>query len=96
MRLLFTFQYLGTRYAGWGVQPRQQTVQATLESALAETLGDAPTLALALYERGCLAMREGDDARAGTLLEQTVDIWRRLGHKQATAEALGASSREQP
>jgi tRNA pseudouridine38-40 synthase len=31
--------YRGTRYAGWGVQPRQQTVQATLESALAETLG---------------------------------------------------------
>jgi tRNA pseudouridine38-40 synthase len=34
-----TLGYRGTRYAGWGVQPRQPTLQATVETALADTLG---------------------------------------------------------
>jgi predicted ATPase len=68
--------------------------RAPLEEGLhlAETLGDAPTLALALYERGCLAMHEDDD-RARALLEESVEIWSRLRHKQATAEALSALGR---
>ena len=62
--------------------------------ALAETLGDAPTLAFALYERGLSGhCGKADTPSAGTLLEQSVEIWRRLGHKQATAEALGALGR---
>jgi tRNA pseudouridine38-40 synthase len=36
-----TLGYRGTRYAGWAIQPRQAgpTVQATVETALAEVLG---------------------------------------------------------
>jgi tRNA pseudouridine38-40 synthase len=38
-RLRLTLGYRGTHYAGWGVQPRQRTVQATVESALGSALG---------------------------------------------------------
>lgn len=35
MRVLFTLQYLGTRYAGWQTQTNATAVQAVFESALA-------------------------------------------------------------
>src|SRR5579864_845735 len=38
-RLRATLGYRGTHYAGWGVQPHEPTVQATVESALEATLG---------------------------------------------------------
>jgi tRNA pseudouridine38-40 synthase len=38
-RFRATLGYRGTRYAGWGVQPHQSTVQAAVESALASALG---------------------------------------------------------
>jgi tRNA pseudouridine38-40 synthase len=38
-RFRMTLGYRGTHYAGWAVQPRTPTVQATLESALASALG---------------------------------------------------------
>src|SRR5262249_7862142 len=38
-RLRLTLGYRGTHYAGWATQPRGATVQATVESALASTLG---------------------------------------------------------
>ncbi|HEX7152709.1 MAG TPA: tRNA pseudouridine(38-40) synthase TruA [Thermoanaerobaculia bacterium] len=37
MRLLFTIQYLGTRYAGWQLQENAPSVQQHLEEALAAT-----------------------------------------------------------
>ena len=42
-RLRLTLGYRGTRYAGWGVQSRSTlpTLQATVESALAQALGRA-------------------------------------------------------
>lgn len=39
MRILFTLQYLGTRYAGWQTQANASTVQETLERAMAEMFG---------------------------------------------------------
>ncbi|HVE73160.1 MAG TPA: tRNA pseudouridine(38-40) synthase TruA [Thermoanaerobaculia bacterium] len=36
MRLLFTIQYLGTRYGGWQFQNNAPSIQATLEEALAK------------------------------------------------------------
>jgi tRNA pseudouridine38-40 synthase len=38
-RLRLTIGYRGTQYAGWATQPGRPTVQATLESALADLLG---------------------------------------------------------
>src|ERR1043166_5734643 len=38
-RLRATLGYRGTRYAGWGIQPHQPTLQATVETALAAALG---------------------------------------------------------
>jgi tRNA pseudouridine38-40 synthase len=34
VRLKLTLAYLGTRFAGWQVQPGQRTVQGCLEQAL--------------------------------------------------------------
>jgi tRNA pseudouridine38-40 synthase len=34
-----TLGYRGTRFAGWGIQPHQPTLQATVETALAAALG---------------------------------------------------------
>ncbi len=39
MRLLFTLQYLGTRYAGWQMQANATGVQSVLEEALAKLFG---------------------------------------------------------
>lgn len=39
MRLLFTIQYLGTRYAGWQTQVNAVGVQQVLEEVLAQTYG---------------------------------------------------------
>jgi tRNA pseudouridine38-40 synthase len=39
MRLLFTVQYLGTRYGGWQLQSNAVTVQQVLEEALAQIFG---------------------------------------------------------
>ncbi len=39
--------YIGTRFAGWAAQPGQRTVQAELESALAQITGDAIELTVA-------------------------------------------------
>jgi len=41
MRLLFTIQYLGTRYGGWQLQTNAVTVQQVLEEALAKIFGQA-------------------------------------------------------
>src|SRR5579864_991995 len=37
-RFRATLGYRGTRYAGWGVQPHQPSVQATVESALSSAV----------------------------------------------------------
>src|SRR5579864_6763732 len=37
-RFRATLGYRGTRYAGWGVQPHQPSVQATVESALSSVV----------------------------------------------------------
>ena len=39
MRVLFTIQYLGTRYGGWQLQNNAPSVQAVLEEALRKTFG---------------------------------------------------------
>ena len=39
MRLLFTLQYLGTRYAGWQRQANARAVQQVVEEALAKMFG---------------------------------------------------------
>lgn len=39
MRLLFTIQYLGTRYGGWQLQANAVTVQGVVEEALAQLFG---------------------------------------------------------
>ena len=39
MRLLFTLQYLGTRYAGWQTQANATGVQSVFEAALAKIFG---------------------------------------------------------
>jgi len=39
MRLLFTLQYLGTRYAGWQMQANATGVQSVFEAALAKLFG---------------------------------------------------------
>ncbi|HAD14434.1 MAG TPA: tRNA pseudouridine(38-40) synthase TruA [Saprospirales bacterium] len=41
MRYYLTLSYLGTRYAGWQVQPNATSVQATLESALSTILQES-------------------------------------------------------
>ena len=41
MRLLFTLQYLGTRYAGWQLQANAVSVQQVVEEALARMFGEA-------------------------------------------------------
>jgi tRNA pseudouridine38-40 synthase len=41
MRLLFTLQYLGTRYAGWQLQANALSVQQVVEEALAKMFGEA-------------------------------------------------------
>jgi tRNA pseudouridine38-40 synthase len=38
-RVRATLGYRGTHYAGWGIQPHQPSVQASVESALASALG---------------------------------------------------------
>src|SRR5690349_403449 len=38
-RLRATLGYRGTRYAGWGIQPHQPTLQATVESSLSDVVG---------------------------------------------------------
>jgi len=38
IRFRATLGYRGTRYAGWGIQPHKQTVQAVVESALSSAL----------------------------------------------------------
>lgn len=40
MRLLFTLQYLGTRYAGWQAQANATGVQQVVEAALAKIYGE--------------------------------------------------------
>ncbi|MEO8378484.1 MAG: tRNA pseudouridine(38-40) synthase TruA [Acidobacteriota bacterium] len=40
MRILFTIQYLGTRYAGWQWQANGLSVQQVVESALAKVFGE--------------------------------------------------------
>jgi tRNA pseudouridine38-40 synthase len=42
MRLLFTIQYLGTRYAGWQRQANALAVQQVVEEALGKMSGGAP------------------------------------------------------
>ncbi|HEX9427462.1 MAG TPA: tRNA pseudouridine(38-40) synthase TruA [Candidatus Polarisedimenticolia bacterium] len=37
--------YVGTRYAGWQIQPKSPTVQGVLEAALSRTLGEAVRIA---------------------------------------------------
>ena len=39
MRVLFTVQYLGTRYGGWQLQANAVTVQGVIEEALAKVCG---------------------------------------------------------
>lgn len=39
MRVLFTIQYLGTRYGGWQLQNNAPSIQGTLEGALATLFG---------------------------------------------------------
>jgi tRNA pseudouridine38-40 synthase len=39
--------YVGTRFAGWALQPGQRTVQAELESALAQITGESVALTVA-------------------------------------------------
>ncbi len=39
MRILFTLQYLGTRYAGWQTQTNAVGVQQVVEAALAKLFG---------------------------------------------------------
>jgi tRNA pseudouridine38-40 synthase len=39
MRVLFTIQYLGTRYGGWQLQANAVTVQGVLEEALGQMFG---------------------------------------------------------
>lgn len=39
MRLLFTLQYLGTRYGGWQLQSNATSVQQAVEEALEKTFG---------------------------------------------------------
>lgn len=41
MRLLFTIQYLGTRYGGWQMQANAPSVQQAVEEALAKMFGSA-------------------------------------------------------
>ena len=41
MRVLFTIQYLGTRYAGWQMQANATGVQQVIEEALAKMFGSA-------------------------------------------------------
>lgn len=41
MRVLFTIQYLGTRYAGWQIQANATGVQQVIEEALAKMFGSA-------------------------------------------------------
>src|SRR6185436_10292078 len=41
MRLLFTLQYLGTRYGGWQMQANAPSVQQVVEEALATIFGEA-------------------------------------------------------
>src|ERR1051326_5822914 len=38
-RMRATLGYRGTGFAGWGIQPHQPTLQATVETALAAALG---------------------------------------------------------
>jgi tRNA pseudouridine38-40 synthase len=42
MRVLFTIQYLGTRYGGWQTQTNAVGVQQVIEEALGKMLGTAP------------------------------------------------------
>src|SRR5437867_12606934 len=42
MRLLFTLQYLGTRYAGWQRQANALAVQQVVEEALGKMFGGPP------------------------------------------------------
>ena len=39
-RIALGVQYDGRAYCGWQVQPNQPTVQATLESAISQFIGD--------------------------------------------------------
>ena len=41
MRLLFTLQYLGTRYGGWQAQTNALSVQQVVEEALARIFNEA-------------------------------------------------------
>ena len=40
MRVVFTFQYLGTRYAGWQMQANALGIQQVIEEALARMFGE--------------------------------------------------------
>lgn len=42
MRLLFTIQYLGTRYGGWQAQANAMSVQQVVEEALAKIFNNEP------------------------------------------------------
>jgi tRNA pseudouridine38-40 synthase len=51
-RFRATLGYRGTRYAGWGIQPHQHTVQAAVESSLAEILGPTRVTAAGRTDAG--------------------------------------------
>ena len=51
-RLRATLGYRGTRYAGWGIQPHQTTVQAAVESSLSEVLGPTRVTAAGRTDAG--------------------------------------------
>ncbi len=70
MRLRLTLAYLGTRFAGWQVQPGQRTVQGCLEEALARLCGRAVRVQGAgrtdagVHALGQTAHADVDDSRA--------------------------------
>lgn len=85
---------LGLRLAGllymfWEVRGHVSEGRTWLEAALAKNADAQPAVrAKALNAAGVLARRQGDDAVAHTLLEESLAIYRALGDKERVASLL--------
>jgi len=73
----------------WALHGHFREGQGWLEAALAGGGDPGTERARALNSAGSLARRQGDYARAASLLEEALALWRALGDTRGSAGALG-------